>query len=180
VMQQDNVDTLHRLPKMCADHGIDVLNFVTETRMHDLPGLGDVDPAVFSFQDLLWPKIERKALSEALDATEREAKRWGVELRLPRMPRKHLLDYYDPGGQLANIDLGEYECRNAWNTVIIGRQGDVHSCWIKKVGNVRENTISEIWGSDALRDFRQQCQKGLFAPCAGCCLVEHKTDRSCR
>lgn len=180
VLQEDNVDSIHLLPGICADNGIDVVNFVTETRMHDLPELGCRHPGTYQLDDLRWPKIDRERLTKALDQTEREAKRLGVELRLPRMPRRQLLDYYDPAGKLANLNLDEYECRNAWNSLYIGRKGDVNSCWIHKLGNVRDSNILELWTSEKMVDFRQSCQKGIFAPCPGCCLLEHKTDRSCR
>lgn len=172
VLQQANVDVLHLMPKMVADVGVDVLNLVTETRMHDLPDLGEVDPQVYNLEDLRWPKIDPKQLNEALDRTEQECQRWGVELRLPRMPRSELIKYYD-----TEIDLKDYECRNAWNTLFIGRQGNAYPCWIRKVGNVREHSIKELWNNTTMREFRQTCQKKLFAPCPGCCFLDHKEQR---
>jgi radical SAM protein with 4Fe4S-binding SPASM domain len=169
VIQQDNVDVLHLMPKMIKEAGADVLNLVTETRMFDLPNLGEVDPAVFSESDIRWPKIDRRALAEALDKTITEARNVGIELRLPRMPREDLIAYYDGG-----INLKHYECRNAWNTLFIGRQGNVYPCQIIRVGNVRENSLKEIWNSETMRRFRQTCQKKLFALCPGCCFLEHK------
>lgn len=173
VIQQANVDVLHLMPSMVAEAGVDVLNLVTETRMHDLPELGEKDPAVYNTEDIVWPKIDRVQLSTALDRTIEEARRVGIELRLPRMPRADLIDYYE-----TSIDLKNYECRNAWNTMIIGRQGDAYPCWIRKVGNVRENSLRELWNNATMRDFRQTCQKKLFATCPGCCFLEHKNARN--
>lgn len=173
VIQQANVDVLHLMPAMIRESGADVLNLVTETRMHDLPDLGDVDPATYNTEDIKWPKIDRRQLNEALDRTEAEARRVGVELRVPRMPREELLKYYDGG-----INLKHYECRNAWNTLIIGRQGNAYPCWIQKVGNVREQSLKELWNNAAMRGFRQTCQKKLFAMCPGCCFLDHKHARA--
>lgn len=170
VIQQDNVDVLHHLPRMVAEAGVDVLNLVTETRMHDLPGFGEVDPSVYRHDDIDWPHIDRSALSRALNRTLEAAREAGVEVRLPRMPPEDLLDYYDGTG----IDLNAYECRNAWNTLIIGRQGDAYPCWLQKVGNVREHSIKALWNNTAMREFRQTCQHKLFAPCPGCCFLEHR------
>ncbi len=172
VIQKDNVDVLHHMPAVIAGSGADVLNLVTETRMHDLPGLGEVDPASFSTTDINWPRIDPKALAEALDRTEAAARDAGIELRLPRMPRSELIAYYDTG-----INLRNYECRNAWNTLIIGRQGNAYPCWIVKVGNVREQSLREIWNGMVMRGFRQTCQKKLFAMCPGCCFLDHKDAR---
>ncbi len=170
VIQQDNLDVLHLMPKMVAEVGVDVLNLVTETRMHDLPGFGEVDPSSFEHEQMAWPYIERRALAEALDRTLVEAKMAGVEVRLPRMPRADLLDYYDGTG----LDLHAYQCRNAWNTLIIGRLGDAYPCWLQKVGNVREDSLRSIWNNATMREFRQTCQQKLFAPCPGCCFLEHR------
>lgn len=172
VIQQRNIDVLHHMPKVAKEAGADVLNLVTETRMHELPGLGEVDPQTFSETDIQWPRIERKALAEALDKTFAAARDAGIELRLPRMPKDDILNYYESG-----IDLKNYECRNAWNTLVVGRQGSVYPCWIVRIGNVRENTIKEMWNNAKMRDFRQLCQRKLFAMCPGCCFLEHKTHR---
>ena len=169
VIQESNVHVLHEMPKIIAESGADVLNLVTETRMHDVPGLGLVDPSSIRRDDISWPRIDRAALAEALDKTEIAARDAGIELRLPRMPRADLLDYYS-----GHIKLSHYECRNAWNTLIIGRQGDAYPCWIQKVGNVREQSLKEIWNNATMRGFRQTCQKKLFAMCPGCCFLEHK------
>ena len=173
VIQKDNMDVIHLMPEMIKKAGVDVLNLVTETRMHDIPDLGEFDPQIINTEDIKWPFIDRSVLNAALDRTIDEAKKHGVELRLPRMPRQELLKYYDGG-----IDLKDYECRNAWNTLFIGRQGNAYPCWIQKVGNVRENTLKEIWNGVELRQFRQVCQKKLFAMCPGCCFLDHKAQRN--
>lgn len=169
VIQVSNVDVLHHMPEVIKNAGADVLNLVTESRMHELPNLGEVDPQVYNTDELEYPRIDRAQLGEALDRTIAEAARLGVELRLPRMPMSNLLDYYD-----GHMNLKEFECRNAWNTLVIGRQGDAFPCWIRKIGNVREESIKELWNNAMLRDFRQTCQKKLFAPCPGCCFLQHK------
>jgi radical SAM protein with 4Fe4S-binding SPASM domain len=170
VIQQDNIDVLHLMPKMVAEVGVDVLNLVTETRMHDLPGFGELDPSVFTTEQVDWPYIGRSPLARALDRTLDAAKDAGIEVRLPRMPRADLLDYYDGTG----IDLKQYQCRNAWNTLIIGRLGEAYPCWMQPVGNVREDSLRTLWNNAAMREFRQTCQKKLFAPCPGCCFLEHR------
>lgn len=173
VIQRDNIDVLHLMPRMVKEAGVDVLNLVTETRMHDLPGFGERDPSLFKHDEIDWPRINRSELSIALNRTLDEARSAGIQVRLPRMPREDLLDYYDGRG----IDLKAYECRNAWNTLIIGRLGDAYPCWLQKVGNVRESSLKELWHNAEMRQFRQTCQNKLFAPCPGCCFLEHRGER---
>ena len=174
VLQKDNLDVLHHMPEVVKNCGASVLNLVTETRMHELPDLGEVDPSVYNTEDLAWPRLDRKLLTDALNKTLERAKEIGVEVRLPRMPKADIINYYESG-----IDLKDYECRNAWNTLILGRQGNAYPCWLIKVGNVKTDSLKDIWNNATMRQFRQTCQKKLFAPCPGCCFLEHKqTQRS--
>ncbi len=174
VIQKDNVDVLPEVPKAMRAVGVDVLNLVTETRMHELPELGLRDPSSYRGKDMTWPSAERGQLSQSLDDTVAAAKAEGIELRLPRMPKADLLDLYEPG---KHVKLRDYECRNAWNTCVIGRRGEVSPCWIMRAGNVREYPLKTLWNNDAMRDFRKACQKHVFAMCPGCCFLEHKTER---
>ncbi len=173
VIQKDNVHVLHLMPKVVAEAGGEVFNLVTETRQHELPGLGDADPCSYRVEQIAWPRIDPAALAEALDKTETAAREAGIELRLPRMPRADLVRYYD-----ASIDLRNYECRHAWHSLFVGRRGDVYPCWILKAGNVREHSIAEIWNNPVMRHFRQTCQKRLFVMCPGCCFLEHRGGES--
>ena len=177
VLQSRNVDVLAELPAILKDTGVDVLNLATETRMHELEGLGERNPAAYRPEQVPWPAIGRATLAEALEATIAEANRVGLELRMPRMPIEAVLDYYDPGQPNGGLRLAEFECRNAWNTLHIGRQGNVYPCWLLNAGNVREQPIREIWNNAAMRRFRRACQRGLFPMCPGCCFLEHKHDR---
>ncbi len=172
VMQEANVAVLAQMPQLLKEAGVDVMNLVTETRIFDLPELGERNPSSYRREDLAWPKIERGKLAEALDRTIANAKTAGIELRLPRMPRNAILEYYDKG-----VNLRDFECLSPWNTLIVGRQGNVYGCWLAKLGNVREHSLKELWNNARSREFRRRCQKGLFAVCPGCCFIQHCTQR---
>ena len=169
VIQESNVDILEHLPEIVKSIGGDVLNLVTESRMHDLPGLGERPFGVWKQEDIPWPHIDRKVLETALNKTEESARKHGVEVRWPRMPREELLRYYD-----SNIDVREYTCRSPWNTLIIGRTGNAYPCWLKNIGNVREHSLKELWNAEQTRSFRRACRNQLFATCPGCCFIEYK------
>ncbi|MCK5861031.1 MAG: radical SAM protein, partial [Candidatus Hydrogenedentes bacterium] len=119
VIQQANVAQLEYLPEIVASIGADVLNLVTESRMHDLPGLGERPYGIWKHEDVSWPRIERKALEDAFVKTDEAARKHGVEVRWPRMPREELLRYYE-----SSLNVRDYTCRSPWNTLIIGRTGD--------------------------------------------------------
>jgi radical SAM protein with 4Fe4S-binding SPASM domain len=169
VIQQANVHVLAEMPALAASLGADSLNLVTETRLHDLPGLGEEPPGKWRASDLEWPRVDRTALEKALAETGEAARRHNIELRLPRMPREELLKYYDGG-----IDARQYTCRSPWNTLIIGRTGEVFPCWLQKIGNVREEKLATMWNSAQTRAFRRACRNCLFPVCPGCCFIEYK------
>jgi radical SAM protein with 4Fe4S-binding SPASM domain len=171
VLQDAAMDRLHELPALLRAAGADVWNLVTETRMHDLPDLGEKDPSMYDPSEVTWPHIDRAKLAAALDRAVAAAADAGIELRLPRMPREELLNYYDGTG----VAWKSYECRNAWNTLIIARNGDVYPCWILRAGNVRADRIRDIWNREKMRFFRKDCQHKIFAMCPGCCFLEHKS-----
>ena len=168
VIQAHNLDSLPLMPGIVAELGADVLNLVTETRMHDLSGLGERPPGVWKASDIDWPRIPRDALQDALGKTEEEAHRQHVELRLPRMPREELLRYYSTG-----VEVKHYQCRSPWNTIIVGRTGDVYPCWLLKIGNVREQSLKNMWTAGGTKAFRRACRLGLFPVCPGCCFIEY-------
>jgi radical SAM protein with 4Fe4S-binding SPASM domain len=101
------------------------------------------------------------------------AKEVGIEVRMPRTPYEAVLDHYDGG-----YDIKDFECRAIWTNLYIGAKGGVYPCFINKVGNVRDNTLKELWNSSQMREFRQRRREGGFAVCRGCCELEHKNYKS--
>ena len=169
VIQQASLDCLPEMPRIAKEAGAEILNLLTETRVHDLPNLGHVDPSTFDRGDFQQPVIERKRLDEALRKTLVEAEKLGIEVRTPRMPYKEILNHYDQG-----YDLREFECRSIWSTFSVGANGGVYHCWILKVGNVREHSLKEIRNNAAVREFRLRRKHGGFAVCRGCCEIEYR------
>ncbi len=167
VIQEDNVRELHLLPPLFREMGADVVNFVPETRMLDLPGFGERDPRSYTRDEIIRPRIDPQVLREALERAEAAAAKAGIALRLPRMPREDLIHYYNGG-----IDLDGYRCSMPWNGYAVGCKGEIYSCWSYPLGNVRNMSLKEVWLGERARAFRGMCRKGAFEFCPGCCLVE--------
>ncbi|GMU92013.1 MAG: hypothetical protein AMXMBFR4_10710 [Candidatus Hydrogenedentota bacterium] len=169
VIQEASLDCLPEMPRVAKDAGASVLNLLTETRIHDLPELGRVDPGSFKREDFRQPIIERERLSKSLKKTFDEARKIGIEVRMPRMPFEEVLNHYDQG-----YDLREFDCRAIWSTLIVGAKGGVYPCWIQKVGNVREHSLKELHNIATARQFRLRRRNGGFAVCRGCCEIEYR------
>jgi MoaA/NifB/PqqE/SkfB family radical SAM enzyme len=169
VIQTESLDCLPEMPRIAHDAGANVLNLLTELRSHDLQDLGHVDPSTFTRDDLNLPTINRANLDRALRETKAEADKYGIEVRLPRMPYEDILNHYDQG-----YDLENFECRAVWVNLFIGAKGGVYPCFVYKAGNVRDNTLKEIRNNAGIRDLRNRRRESGFAVCRGCCDIEHK------
>jgi MoaA/NifB/PqqE/SkfB family radical SAM enzyme len=171
VIQEKNLEHLAQMPEVVADLGADALNFTLEVRNYELENLGEVDPASYSPNQIVMPKLDPRALIDALRKTRQAANRAHIELRLPDMPEEEIVKYYD--GKMKVVD---FRCGSVWSTVFIGRKGVVYPCWMRAVGNVREQKLKDIWNGPEFRAFRAQTRKGLYLPCAGCCFLVHKKE----
>jgi MoaA/NifB/PqqE/SkfB family radical SAM enzyme len=171
VIQKENVDALEYLPEAVASTGCNMLNLVMETRICDLPDLGERPVSDWKETDINWPRIDRKKLENAIENLENAAKTHNVKLRWPRMPKKELLLYYEN-----NLNIEKYTCRGPWNNLIISYCGDMYLCGLCKPGNVRNDSLTNLWNSSRSKAFRKTCAKGLFPLCPGCCSIEFNGD----
>lgn len=167
VIQDANLPTLPELPGVLAEAGADVLNLTMEVRFTDLEGLGEVDPETFCGADLALPRIDPTRLGKTLARTRENARKAGIELRLPDMPLREILAYHSGG-----LDLSRFTCRSAWTNLYVGARGNVYPCFLHAIGNVREASLRELWNNDRMRAFRRRVRKSLFCICQGCCHLE--------
>ena len=70
--------------------------------------------------------------------------------------------------------LGVTCCFKPWYYVVVRENGDVAGCNTVKhptahIGNIREASLEELWGSERYRTFRADCKPPRFAGCARCC-----------
>ncbi len=168
VILDENLDVLPEMPGLAAEAGVHVLNLLTEMRSMDNQDLGFVDPAVYGPDKIRIRTVDREQLDGALRKTLENAKKVGVEVRMPRIPYENILDHYDGG-----YDLDHMACRSIWTNVYVGSKGGVYPCWLQNMGNVRENTLTEIWNSPKFQEFRRRRRLGAFEACRGCCEIEY-------
>jgi len=166
VIQDKNVDCLHEMPRVVAETGADVCNLTLEIRTLELPGIGEQAPDQYRMSQVTFPRIEPARLVKALADTRAAARAAGIELRAPDMPDDAIVRYYD-----GKMDLSRFRCEAIWTRVFVGCKGNVYPCWIKKIGNVREKSLKELWNAPEMRAFRCKMRQGLAPPCVGCCTL---------
>ena len=172
VIQQANLDVLPKLPAILAKAGVRTLNLTMEIRFPGLEGLGEVDPDSFCGMAIDLPHINATHLEKTLALTREAAQEAGVELRLPDMPQREVIRYHNGG-----LNVEEFTCRQAWTNLYVGAKGDVFPCFIRRMGNVREEGMRALWNSPQMRAFRKRLKKAPFCICQGCCHLEYAGKR---
>jgi len=85
------------------------------------------------------------------------------------------MDYNDEQYRIwftdCTTDLGDYKCQNPWKLIDIQPNGDVNFCvdfpdYI--IGNIKDNTIEEIWHNDRAEKFRNYYKDSLLPLCVRC------------
>ena len=88
----------------------------------------------------------------------------------PIMPIDDIVDHYQN-----TPDLEHFTCRVVWSTMHVGPYGDVFPCYSYNMGNVRKNSLMEIWNGEKYKKFRKQLQQaGIFRGCIGCCMISYQ------
>ena len=66
-------------------------------------------------------------------------------------------------------------CYEPWSGLQIAPNGDVYPCIAHKLGNVRDESLADIWNGAGAREFRRKLRaERLFPGCAGCCYLRGK------
>lgn len=118
------------------------------------------------------PDADYNALAEELDELRKVAAEKGNP-PVVIMPDLHGADdlrtYYTDHSSLFGFD----QCVSIYSAVEIDSNGDMSPCRDYHdyvVGNVKENTITEIWNNEQYRKFRSSLSKdGLMPVCSRCC-----------
>ena len=136
-------------PEFAARRGIDIV-------------APSVPPGEFYESDIT--KEHLPAIAKALEAASRQA---AGRLRLsvlPNLPAMLLAPYY--------LDLAHPfggHCEALWKTLRILPDGTVSPCLHVVAGNIREQSVDEIWNGPTLRNFRTLIATRLLPACARCC-----------
>ena len=105
--------------------------------------------------------------------SEIESKRHKVPVLIkPRLTKNEVIKYY------TDLSFKKLDnCPVAWQTIRIESDGNVIFCpdeWIGnyKIGNIRKNSIKEIWNGQLAQKFRDSLNgEGLFPACSRCCVL---------
>ena len=118
------------------------------------------------------PSVEDlEKLSNVLSGIERKRHKVPVSIK-PRLTHDEIIKYY------TDLSFKKLDnCPVAWQTIRVESDGNVIFCpdeWIGnyKIGNVKKNSIAEIWNGELAQKFRNSLNEdGLFPACSRCCVL---------
>lgn len=65
------------------------------------------------------------------------------------------------------------KCFFIWRSLFISPNGDILPCQflVYRLGNIKTDSLEEVWNSERYRDLRLKLKKGLFPGCSRCCKL---------
>jgi radical SAM protein with 4Fe4S-binding SPASM domain len=169
VLTGETVTTLPEMPAIAKAASADVLNVTLQNTSVELSIVsGATMETMFTPPrppDFINADVLRAKLSETLQ----RAQQLGIQVRLPRMPMSHVVDYYS-----GRWNGRGYTCNAPWTKTFISPHGKVYTCHQFEAGSVREKPLKAIWNNAEYRRFRQVLKRHkVFPVCAGCCEIEY-------
>lgn len=176
VILKDNLDELPKLYKLCIDNDFDFItySFARTTSFRQNPILSDnMDDILYNNNYPIEKYFDMEHFSEIYRELESMAKTAKTKLRWA--PK------FKPTGDLEKIRSifknGNSEpsklykpCKFPYHDVFINPEGSVYPCMPLKIGNVRDNRLSEIINNDKFKNFRKSLKEHkVFKPCNLCC-----------
>lgn len=85
-------------------------------------------------------------------------------LFVPNLPPDLIEPYY------LNLDYPFAPiCKRLWKSCRIYPDGTISPCFHVRVGNIQEQSLTELWNSPKMRPLREIIRRGLLPGCARCC-----------
>jgi radical SAM protein with 4Fe4S-binding SPASM domain len=119
-----------------------------------------------------WRPDDYQELNRQLEEVLKRSRSWSappVTLIPPITGSENLLTYYTDH----QARFGYDQCISIYQAVEVNSNGDLSPCRDYHdyvVGNIKEATITELWNSQAYRDFRRSLATGGLMPaCTRCC-----------
>src|SRR5688572_13791207 len=172
----ESLDALDQMVEVAEELGVDAIGlnhlmFSTPEEVEEtvrLLGTGDASAiATFVTAD---PGLDIARVREKVAALEEKCRRRNIRFDFRPKVHPQLIDnYYTPGAKL------DGRCLYPFLHARVSFSGKVYFCpFIRvEVGDLRTQSLEEIWNGDKLVDMRKRLvENGLFPVCRRCCKVE--------
>ena len=112
-------------------------------------------------------ELDSHFLREKIKEVCRKAKKLNQVVKfLPDLSGPEIVNYYS----MPNWWHSSW-CFSPWLFATISPYGDVYPCLQLKMGNIREESLEDIWNGDIFQRFRNRIERVLYPRCRRCCYL---------
>ena len=173
VISEENVTQLHELVQVSKDVGADICIFSLlsmQANTYDPFPIREYTQKFYQ-RPKTPPFIPEEILRREFELIREVQK--GSDLLIRYNPigltEDAIVNYYSSKPSLKN-----YTCHQPWQKLSIQPTGEPTPCVLVKEGNLKTDSISDVWNRKVVRDFREVLkQEETFPACFGCCGLEY-------
>lgn len=183
IVLKDNLESLPKLYKLCSDMNFDFfsISFLRNNNLKQNSILSEAFNPDFHGNYPIEKYFDMEHFKEIYKELELMSKKSKVKIRFsPKFEYcANPLDAIEKFYTLpANRELSEIykPCKYPYSNMMINPEGFVYPCLSMKIGNVKENSLKELYNKPAFCCFRKNLKAsgGTFGACQMCCELEVK------
>lgn len=171
VVTRDTVRSMVDLMHLAKIMGADLVNFLAEHDLRRNSEGGRVDR--LGHEQRRPEGVDPDLLRRQLVRCYQLERKFDLQIRLtPNVPIDEFVRHYTGDRRL---DPAEYRCEGPWSRLGITADGRYSPmCFYAEGGDIRRESIRELWNGERLRAFRRQTQEaGVYPGCHGCCNLKY-------
>ena len=182
IVLENNLDDLPKLYKMCSDMGFEFLSisFLRNNNLKQNSQLFDSFMPEFNadYPIKLYFDMEHfKEIYLELESLKKHSKtliRFSPKFELTKNPIKKIEEFFNTDTSKPISEIYK-PCKFPFSNTFITPEGNVYPCLSQKIGNVKENSIKEIFNKPNYCCFRKNLKVSkVFGACQMCCELELK------
>lgn len=172
VLLKENVKEITQLYELCRELDVDyftlsaakpdesivmppVVNSIPQKDFYHFPKIKEVLP----YEDML----------HQLNSIRKATNKRPILRFYPENIDTKIKEYYTNTLPIKNYA----DCFFPWRTMGISPFGDVFPCYQIKMGNIRKESLGQIWNGQKFKQFRTALRKnGIYPACHGCCNAQ--------
>ncbi len=183
IVLPDNLDSLPKLYKLCNDMDFDFfsISFLRNNNLKQNAVLADAFIPEFTQNYPIEPYFDMEHFKEVYKELEDISKKSKVKIRFApkfeytKSPLDKIEAFFKLPADMPVTDIYK-PCKYPYTNMMINPEGDVYPCLSMKIGNVKENSIRELFNKPHYCCFRKNLKAsgGVFGACQMCCELEPK------
>ena len=182
IILENNLDDLPKLYKLCLDNKFEFfsLSFLRNNNLKQNSVLFDSFVPQFNENYPIQKYFDMEHFKEVYNELESLSKNENTKIRFSpkfeysKEPLKSIEKFFNISADTPVKDIYK-PCKFPFSNTFITPIGDVYPCLSERIGNLKENTIKEIFNKPNYCCFRKNLKvSGVFGACQMCCELEPK------